>query len=82
MSCFVKEETSFARLGRARAPVAPQANFYAVVVFGQAGFGELEFEFSQDVGGGFDGFGVLADLTRHFEEDAMDLGLFVIEQAD
>ena len=55
---------------------------YAVVVFGEAGFGELEFEFGQDVGGGQDRVGVFSDLARHLQQDAMDLGLLFIQQAD
>src|SRR5277367_6619912 len=54
----------------------------AVVVFGEAGFGELEFQFSKNVGSIQNGFGVLSDLARHFREDAMHLELFFIQQAD
>ncbi len=63
-------------------PLVPtQAHRDAVVVFGEAGFGELEFEFGEDVGGGQNRIRVFADLARHFEQDAMDLGLFFIQQA-
>ena len=79
---------SFARLGRTNAsvptwvlPVPTQRHRYAVVVFGEAGFGELEFEFGEDVGGGQNRIRVFADLARHFEQNAMDLGLFFIQQA-
>jgi len=96
VSCSVEEEASCARLGRTNASVPTRAfalmlyfsstvgqgYFYAVVVFGQTRFGELEFEVGKDFGGGFDGFGVLADLTRHLQKDAVDLGLFVVEEAD
>src|SRR5271167_3843548 len=54
----------------------------AVVVFGEAGFGKLEFQFSQDVGSSQEGFGVLSDLPRHFREDAVNFGLLFIEQAN
>jgi len=33
-------------------PIFRQGHRYAVVVFGEAGFGELQFKFGQDVGGG------------------------------
>ena len=62
-------------------PVPTQRHRYAVVVFGEAGFGELEFEFGEDVGGGQNRIRVFADLARHFQQDAMDLGLFFIQQA-
>ena len=93
MSGAVEEQASFARLGRARAPVPTQAlvrtralvptqaHRHAVVVFGEAGFGELEFEFGEDVGGGQNRIRVFADLARHFKQDAMDLALFFIQQA-
>src|SRR4029077_7293279 len=89
MSCAVKEQASIARLGRTNASIPTrilialgERHLYAVVVFGEAGFGELEFQFGQDVGSGQDRVGVLADFARHIEEDAMDLGLFFIEQTD
>ena len=74
------------RLTRAAVPTwflfIGQSYGYAVVVFGEAGFGELEFEFGEDFSGGQDCLGVLANLSRHLQEDAMDLGLFFIQQAD
>src|SRR5258707_166734 len=88
MSCAVEEQASSARRGRARTPVAPQAfariqaDCYAVVIFSEAGFGELKFEFGEGIGGDQDCIRVLADLARHLEEDAMNLGLFFIQQAD
>src|SRR5215469_8425199 len=59
-----------------------QAHCDADVVFGEAGLGELKFEFGEHVGGGADGVGVLADTARHLDEDAVDLGLFFVEEAD
>src|SRR5260221_760389 len=88
MSCALEEQASSARRGGARTPVAPQAfariqaDCYAVVIFGEAGFGELKFEFGEGIGGDQDCIRVLADLARHLEEDAMNLGLFFIQQAD
>src|SRR6266481_7215455 len=88
MSCAMEEQASFARLGRTNASVptrvlvAPGQRYgYAVVVFGEAGFGELKFQFGEDVGSGQNRVGVFSNLARHLEEDAMNLGLFFIEQA-
>ena len=59
-----------------------QRHRYAVVVFGEAGFGELEFKFGQDLRGGQDRVRVFSDVARHLQQDAMNLGLFFIQQAD
>src|ERR1035441_7280486 len=93
MSGAVEKEASCPPLGRASATVptrifptrifvSGQSYGYAVVVFGEAGFGELKFQFGQYVGGGENRFGVLSDLACHLEQDAMDFGLFLIQQAD
>jgi hypothetical protein len=50
-----------------------QLHRYAVVVLGEAGFGELEFQFCEHVDGGQNRLGLRADALRHFQEDAVDL---------
>src|SRR5208282_2012174 len=88
MTSAVKKQASFARHGLKRSPILTRALVprkaygYTVVVFGEAGFGELEFQFGQDVGCGQNRIRVFADLACHLQEDAMNLGLFLIEQAD
>src|SRR5208282_2439368 len=72
MPCAVEKQSSFART---------QSYRDAVVVFGEAGFGELEFQFGEDVGSGQDRIRVFSDLARHFQQDAVNLGLFFIQQA-
>src|SRR6266446_2287374 len=77
MPCAMEEQATGVRYrfgGR-------QRNRDAVVVFGEAGFGELKFQFGEDVGSGQNRVGVFSNLARHLEEDAMNLGLFFIEQA-
>src|SRR3977135_4635216 len=77
MSCAMEKQVTGVRYrfgGR-------QRHCNAVVIFGEASFGELELEFGEDVGSGQNRIRVLSDLARHLEEDAMDLGLFFIQQA-
>ena len=59
MPCAMEKQASSARLGRTNASiptrvlVAPGQRYgNAVVVFGEAGFGELKFQFGEDVGCG------------------------------
>ena len=54
----------------------------ALVLFGEAGFGELQFQLAEDIDGDEDGLGLLAEAGGHFEEDAVDLALLVFEKAD
>src|SRR5208283_2589311 len=63
-------------------PSLGQSHRDAVVVFSEAGFGELEFQFGQDVGSHQNRVGIFSDLARHLQEYAMNLGLFFVEQAD
>ena len=54
----------------------------AVVVGGEAGAGEVAFDFGEEIDAGGDGGRVDADVSRHGGEDAMDFGLLVFEQLD
>jgi hypothetical protein len=54
----------------------------ALVLLGEAGLGELQLKLAQDIDGGEDSLGLLAEAGGHFEEDAVDFALFVFEQAD
>src|SRR5215470_5555397 len=55
---------------------------YAVVIFSKPRLRELEFELSKRFCGGENLFGVLADCPRHFEQDAVNLGLLFIKQSN
>src|ERR1019366_4279711 len=83
MAGAVKKQAS--GVGDGASPVSTdgrcQRYRYAVIVLGEAGFGELEFEFGEDVGGGQDRVGVFSDVARHLQQDAMNLGEFFIQQA-
>ena len=61
---------------------APRVDAGAVVLFGEAGLGELEFQFAQDFYCGEDGAGLGADSGGHFEQDAVNFGQLFFEQAD
>src|SRR5262249_55242213 len=71
--------------GRCRCRIAgvrsSEGDSDALVVVGEAGLSKLEFELRENLNGGEDVPGVFADFSRHLGEDAMDLGLFFIEQA-
>ena len=54
----------------------------AVEGVGEAGAGEVGFDFGEDGGAEMDGGGVLAEGAGHGDEDAVDLGLFFVEEAD
>ncbi len=54
----------------------------AAEVVGEAGAGEVGFDFGEDAGADMDGFGVFAEGAGHGDEDAVDLGLFFVEEAD
>src|SRR5580704_5377760 len=57
-----------------------QLHGHAVVVFGKAGFGELQFQLGERFGGRENLIRMLADAARHLEENAMNLGEFIVEQ--
>src|SRR5579872_5704445 len=54
----------------------------AVVVLGEAGFGKLQFQFGEDFHRGRNRFRILADAASHFEKNAANFSLFLIEQAN
>ena len=54
----------------------------ALEVVGEAGAGEVGFYFGEDGGAEVDGVGELADGAGEGEEDAVDLGLLFVEEAD
>ena len=54
----------------------------ALVLLGEAGLGELQFELAENIDGDEDGLGLLAEAGGHFEQDAVNLALLVFEQAD
>ena len=49
---------------------------------GEAGAGEVGLDFGEDAGAEEEGVGVAADGAGQCEEDAVDLGLLFVEQAD
>src|SRR6266702_3564826 len=54
----------------------------ALILFGEAGLGKLQFEFAEDFDGGENGPGLLAEAGGHFKEDALDFALLFFEEAD
>src|SRR5579864_429229 len=88
MAGIVEKEARFRFAGQPKAAVptwfllaAAQFDFDAVVVFGESGFGELQFELGQNFDGGEDWLGLRADLLGHFDEDAMNLREFLFQEA-
>src|SRR5271169_617105 len=77
MSCAMEKQPTFARC-----PSPAQGHRRAVVVFGEARLGKLEFQFGEDIRGSQNRVGVFPDVARHLEQDAMNLGLLFIQQAD
>ncbi len=61
--------------------VAAQPDRNAVVVLGKTRFGKLQLQFGENLRRGRDGRGVLADVASHFQQNAVNLGLFLVEQA-
>ena len=53
-----------------------------VKLLGEAGAGGERVEFGKTVSGSDEGVGMLADGAGHGDEDAVDLGLFFVEQAE
>ena len=53
----------------------------AVVFFCKTRFGKLQFQFSQRLNRGENRARVLADASRHLDQNAVDLRLFFIEQS-
>ena len=49
---------------------------------GEASAGEVGFDFGEDAGAEVDRRGVFAECAGHGDEDAVNLGLFFIEQAN
>jgi hypothetical protein len=92
MASIMQQQASCARHGQPRAAVptwfllvygiSAQLDGDAVVVIGEAGFGELEFQFAEHLDGDQNFFRPLADLLRHLYQNAMDLDQFFFQQAD
>ena len=57
-----------------------QRHRHAVVVFGETGLGELQLQLRQHVDGLQNRVGVFPDPACHLQQDAVDLGQFVIQQ--
>ena len=57
-----------------------QLHGHAVVFFGEARFGELQFQLTEHVGRHQDPLGLLADAPRHLQQNAMSLRLLFVEQ--
>src|SRR5271166_6599111 len=53
---------------------------HAVVILGEARFGELQLQFAQHSYSRFECVGLLADLRGHLQQDAMDLALLLVVQ--
>src|SRR5579859_3160547 len=68
------------RRSEAAVPTCAEEGFYAVVVFGEAGLGELQFEFREGFQRGLNFAGLRTDMLCHFEQDAMDLRQLFFEQ--
>ena len=61
--------------------VFKEANWNTTVVFGEACFGELQFQFGEHFGSCENRIGADADALRHLQQDAVNLGLFFVKQA-
>src|SRR5215471_44668 len=90
MPCVMQQQASCARrTAEAAAPtwlllslnmVAGQLCFYAVVIFGEPGLGELQFQFLQSILRGADLFSPCADALGHLEQNAMDFAQFFFQE--
>ena len=69
-------------VGAVTLAAAGEGGAEAVELLGELGAGGERVELGEDVGGGDEGVGVLADGARHGDEDAVDLGLLFVEEAE
>ena len=92
MTSFVQKQPSLARRGpfdfaqarllRAAVLTYSEDNRDAAIVFREAGFCKLQFQFRQDTGAGEDRIRIFSDTASHFQEDAVNLGLLFVQQAN
>ena len=64
------------------AVAAGEGGAQAVELLGELGTGGEGVELGEDLGGGNEGVGVLADGAGHADEDAVDFGLLLVEEAE
>ena len=78
--CGASTDVSESRRG---APTPnPKVGRTPVEVVGEAGAGEVGFDLGEDVGAEEDGRRLLADGAGQRDEDAVDLALLLVEEAD
>jgi len=61
---------------------AANVYFYAVVVFGEVGFGELQFEFGEDIERDANWFSLRSDAFGHLDQNAVNLDEFFFQEAN
>jgi len=81
LQTYLSDDKAVAKMGH---PVLcfDKYRLYAVQVDCEAGAGGVGFDFGEDAGSEVDGFGVLGEGAGHGDEDAVDLGLLFVEEAD